>query len=335
MSSLSDRLAALNRANERRRLPTSSPGADSPAPKRRADVPTDAPPLHGGHPALAPASRGSTGWRDQARRRERQCPGPSRPAGVAAHPARSAAARAEAAKDRFEDLKESVHSELLQQLGPQLYDANLEAAELESKVRTVLADVMAATNRPLTRGRPGADHPGDLGRHPRLRPARALPARRRGRRGHGQRPVRHLARAQGQADQGRRQVQGRGAPAPHDRQDRLPHRPPRRRVLPHGRRPPARRQPRERRRPAAGDRRQRADHPKVLRRPPDRQRPDQVRVAERPHGRLPRRLRPRAPQRRRLRRYRRRQDHHAERAVVVHPRPTSASSPSRTRPSSS
>ncbi len=44
-----------------------------------------------------------------------------------------------------------MHTELLQQLGPQLYDANLEVEELESKVRTVLADVMAASNRPLTR----------------------------------------------------------------------------------------------------------------------------------------------------------------------------------------
>ena len=44
-----------------------------------------------------------------------------------------------------------MHSELLQQLGPQLYDANLDAAELESKVRAVLADVLAASNRPLTR----------------------------------------------------------------------------------------------------------------------------------------------------------------------------------------
>ena len=67
-------------------------------------------------------------------------------------PRASTASRADAAKDRFEDLKESVHTELLQQLGPQLYDANLEAAELESKVRAVLADVLAASNRPLTRG---------------------------------------------------------------------------------------------------------------------------------------------------------------------------------------
>ena len=44
-----------------------------------------------------------------------------------------------------------MHTELLQQLGPQLYDANLDADELATKVRAVLADVLAATNRPLTR----------------------------------------------------------------------------------------------------------------------------------------------------------------------------------------
>jgi pilus assembly protein CpaF len=59
--------------------------------------------------------------------------------------------RGEPTKDRFEDLKESVHTELLQELGPQLYDANLGITELESKVRGVLADVLATTNRPLTR----------------------------------------------------------------------------------------------------------------------------------------------------------------------------------------
>ena len=74
-------------------------------------------------------------------------PPPTRPGAAAT----TATPQSDAAKDRFEDLKESVHTELLQQLGPQLYDANLEADELEAKVRGVLADVLAATNRPLTR----------------------------------------------------------------------------------------------------------------------------------------------------------------------------------------
>nr|WP_246284165.1 CpaF family protein [Nocardioides perillae] len=53
---------------------------------------------------------------------------------------------------RVEDLKASVHTELLQQLGPQLYDANMDATELESRVRAVLADVLAGQDRPLSSG---------------------------------------------------------------------------------------------------------------------------------------------------------------------------------------
>ena len=64
---------------------------------------------------------------------------------------------------------------------------------------------------------------------------------------------------------GRGAVQRRGAPAPHDRQDRVPHRPPRRRVQPDGRRPAPRRQPCQRGHPAAGDRRLLPDHPQVRR----------------------------------------------------------------------
>jgi pilus assembly protein CpaF len=155
MSSLSDRLAALNRANE----PATSdiPVADSPAPKRRADVPTDAPPATGGHPgAAAPGSTGGSASGNVASGpngvsgNTQVRPGAGGGGGGSASSV--VASRVDAVKDRFEDLKENVHSELLLQLGPQLYDANLEAAELESKVRAVLADVMAASNRPLTRG---------------------------------------------------------------------------------------------------------------------------------------------------------------------------------------
>ena len=149
MSSLSDRLAALNRANEAA-AGESAPIHDSPAPKRRADVPTDAPSAPSRPPTPAGgsagnAAAGSSGMGGASQIR-------SGPSAVSGSSGGSAASRAEAVKDRFEDLKESVHTELLQQLGPQLYDANLEAAELESKVRNVLAEVLAASNRPLTRG---------------------------------------------------------------------------------------------------------------------------------------------------------------------------------------
>ena len=118
--------------------------------------------------------------------------------------------------------------------------------------------------------RPGPRHPGDQRRHPRLRPDRAVPARPGRLRGHGQRPRQRLAGEVGPADARRRALHRRGPPAPHDRQDRVPHRPPRRRVEPDGGRPSPRRQPRQRRHPAAGGRRLGADHPQVRRRPAHR-----------------------------------------------------------------
>jgi pilus assembly protein CpaF len=150
MSSLSDRLAALSRANDA--VADAAPASASPAPKRRADVPTDAPPATPAYQQPASAGPGTAGGGPT---------GPSAAGGTAqirsgtsggGQSGTATASRTDAAKDRFEDLKENVHTELLQQLGPQLYDANLEAAELESKVRAVLAEVLAASNRPLTRG---------------------------------------------------------------------------------------------------------------------------------------------------------------------------------------
>lgn len=61
------------------------------------------------------------------------------------------AARFSAQTGRFDDLKEQVHSELLQQLGPQLYDADLQPAELETRVRAVMAELLTSGTRPLTR----------------------------------------------------------------------------------------------------------------------------------------------------------------------------------------
>ena len=71
---------------------------------------------------------------------------------------------------------------------PQLYDADMDQAELDQRVRAVLGDVLSSQDRADQQQRPAAGHPGDQRRHPRLRPDRALPARPRGLRGHGQRP---------------------------------------------------------------------------------------------------------------------------------------------------
>jgi pilus assembly protein CpaF len=52
--------------------------------------------------------------------------------------------------EKHQDLKSHVHQVLLSTLGPQLYDADLTASELEAMVRQALADAMAADDRPLT-----------------------------------------------------------------------------------------------------------------------------------------------------------------------------------------
>ncbi|GAB3858687.1 CpaF family protein [Nocardioides maradonensis] len=65
---------------------------------------------------------------------------------------RSAQRRAMASHeaDRIEDLKASVHSELLKQLGPHLYDADMDQADLDQKVRTILSEVLGSQDRPLS-----------------------------------------------------------------------------------------------------------------------------------------------------------------------------------------
>ncbi len=51
---------------------------------------------------------------------------------------------------RIEEVKGSVHGELLKQLGPHLYDSNMDQAELDQRVRAVLADVLGTQDRPLS-----------------------------------------------------------------------------------------------------------------------------------------------------------------------------------------
>ena len=77
--------------------------------------------------------------------------------------------------DRMETVKGTVHAELLKQLGPTLYAADLDQQELDKRVRAVLADVLALAGPTAEQQRPDPDHPGDQRRHPRLRPDRAPP----------------------------------------------------------------------------------------------------------------------------------------------------------------
>ncbi len=52
--------------------------------------------------------------------------------------------------DPFAELKQTVHQTLLENLGPQLYDARLTQSELEQKVRLTLQEVLAQEETPLT-----------------------------------------------------------------------------------------------------------------------------------------------------------------------------------------
>ena len=85
------------------------------------------------------------------------------------------------------------------------------------------------------------------------------------------------------------------------------------------RRAPARRLACERRDPAARDRRAGAHDPEVRRRPVPGRRPDRVRHDDLAGRAVPRGVRPRPDQHPRRRRHGRREDHHPERGVVVHP----------------
>ena len=53
-------------------------------------------------------------------------------------------------QDRLEEIKQTVHAELLKQLGPKLYGGDMDVDELDRQVRLVLADVLSKQDRPLS-----------------------------------------------------------------------------------------------------------------------------------------------------------------------------------------
>ncbi|MBZ5734307.1 CpaF family protein [Nocardioides sp. TRM66260-LWL] len=136
MSSLSDRLAAARRGDE----PGDSPAADDAATGAESGAP-GAPGASAS--AASPASPAGAEGAGQP-----TVAGKRRATSEAALSARRAAAAP--AGDRIDDLKANVHAELMRELGPRLYDADLDTAELDQQVRAVLAEVLAAQDRPLS-----------------------------------------------------------------------------------------------------------------------------------------------------------------------------------------
>jgi pilus assembly protein CpaF len=126
VSSLAERLAAARKQTE-------SGGAPPPPPEPAGPDEGDSPsPPRGG-----PATPEDGGIR-------------ARNAPPSTSPARAGSRRGNSETERLEELKHDVHSELLKELGPQLYDANMDQAELDKRVRAVLGTLMCSQERPIS-----------------------------------------------------------------------------------------------------------------------------------------------------------------------------------------
>ncbi|MFC6286553.1 CpaF family protein [Nocardioides sp. GCM10027113] len=170
MSSLSDRLAAARKAYEEAAAAegtTPVDGEGSAAPEAAAPSYDQAPPAdHATDQDVAPG-----GGRRIAEPAASPPPTPPTSSGAPTPPAKAPASpltdamrrgpQADPAagghrrplgaqNDKVEDLKARVHSELLRQLGPQLYESDMDQMELEQRVRGVLGDVLASQERPVS-----------------------------------------------------------------------------------------------------------------------------------------------------------------------------------------
>ncbi|GAB3082385.1 CpaF family protein [Nocardioides zeae] len=176
MSTLAERLAAAAARRQAEEAAAAPPPAPEPA-AEPAPVPTSAPtPEPTPEPTPDPAAPAATLDATIARSIGTLGATPEPPAPSAAKPVPSAGRAGESpgrhrpvpAKsevptsvgprkvlaaqqaDRIEEIKASVHGQLLQQLGPQLYDAKMDQADLEGRVKVVLQEVLSAQERPLS-----------------------------------------------------------------------------------------------------------------------------------------------------------------------------------------
>ena len=115
MTTLSERLAAMRQAQQ----PTAQPSAPR-------------------HDVVETTSDSPVGGKRRA------TPAPTVPE------PRAPGARQGADDDRLDEVRATVHGELLKALGPQLYESDMDEEELDQELRTILADVLAAQERPLS-----------------------------------------------------------------------------------------------------------------------------------------------------------------------------------------
>ncbi|CAN5615106.1 hypothetical protein BH11ACT8_BH11ACT8_06570 [soil metagenome] len=136
MSTLSERLEAARRAS------ATVAAEDDAAPTETPFSPDDPLGLDAGAPPQAPPKE--TAQPSAPGIRERAAAPRTNESTTTRRPMSSGAT------DRIDDLKSSVHVELLKQLGPHLYDSDMDQNELDQRVRTVLADVLGSQDRPLS-----------------------------------------------------------------------------------------------------------------------------------------------------------------------------------------
>ncbi|WGL53810.1 ATPase, T2SS/T4P/T4SS family [Nocardioides sp. BP30] len=162
--SLADRLAAARRAEVENHGVGSPPDEPEHAPARAADSGSETGSETGSHPGddaaaeqagpaepprAADDSPVARAVPDQtAGKRRADSPGRAPTPSGDGLPQRRAIAVQQ--QERIEELKASVHAELVKQLGPHLYDVDMDQQELDRQVRAVLAEVLGSQDRPLS-----------------------------------------------------------------------------------------------------------------------------------------------------------------------------------------
>ncbi|MFT4264881.1 MAG: CpaF family protein [Nocardioides sp.] len=148
--SLADRIAAARTPEA-----TTPPAPATPSTPATPAAPVESSPLHA---APTPVDETVLPSDESAGKRRAEVPAttpapqtaPPQPASHTATPPAPRRTLVGTQQDRIEEIKTHVHEQLLKQLGPQLYATDMDARELETRVRSVLQEVLATQERPLS-----------------------------------------------------------------------------------------------------------------------------------------------------------------------------------------
>jgi pilus assembly protein CpaF len=152
MSSLGDRLAAARQARAADGIERNGEGDQDLTPDARHQA---APSNGVQEPGPATATATATEYEPVLGKRRAEVP--SKPAVKSPTPRSTSAPDSpsprrslRAGGDHLDELKHTVHAELLKQLGPHLYAADMDQQELDQRVRAVLADFLSTQDRPIS-----------------------------------------------------------------------------------------------------------------------------------------------------------------------------------------